>query len=134
MIIIDTSAMIEFLNRTGTPADRTVEQLIAANVEVALSEITLTEILQGIKDDREHQEVKQSLLAFPCLSLQGTDSYVAAADLYRACRKKGFTVRSTVDLLIARTALDHGAQLLHNDRDFGPLVEVCGLKIYPLLP
>ncbi|HOF05774.1 MAG TPA: PIN domain nuclease [Syntrophales bacterium] len=134
MIIIDTSAMIEFINRTGTSVDRTVEQLVTLNAEVALAQVTLTEILQGIKDERDYLEVKTSLLAFPCLTLPGTKSYVAAAELYRACRKKGLTVRSTVDLLIAQTALETNAQLLHNDRDFDAIACVCGLKIYPLLP
>ncbi len=134
MILIDTSAMIEFLNRTGAPADRTIAHLISTNTEVALSEITLTEILQGIKNDREYREVKASLLSFPCLSLKGRQSYLAAAELFRTCRKKGFTIRSTIDLLIAQTALEHGARLVHHDRDFNRIAGICGLKIYPLLP
>lgn len=134
MILIDTSAMIEFLNKTGTQADRSVEQLITSNADVALAQITLTEILQGIKDDKEHQEVKASLLAFPCLSLKGMESYLAAAELYRSCRKRGFTIRSTVDLLIAQTAMEYNAQLLHNDRDFDAITTFCDLQIYPLLP
>jgi len=125
--------MIEFLNRTGSLVDRTVEHLITNNADVALAQITLTEILQGIKDDREHAEAKASLLAFPCLSLKGMESYLAAADLYRACRKKGLTIRSTVDLLIGQTAVENNAQLLHVDRDFDAIASVCGLKIYPLL-
>jgi predicted nucleic acid-binding protein len=134
LILIDTSAMIEFLNKTGTQADRSVEQLITSNADVALAQITLTEILQGIKDDKEHQEVKASLLAFPCLFLKGMESYLAAAELYRSCRKRGFTIRSTVDLLIAQTAMEYNAQLLHNDRDFDAIATVCDLQIYPLLP
>jgi predicted nucleic acid-binding protein len=126
--------MIEFLNNTGTSVDRSVEQLITSYADVALAQITLTEILQGIKDDREHRDVKASLLAFPCLVLKGTESYLAAAELYRACRKKGYTIRSTVDLLIAQTAIEHSTQLLHNDRDFDAIAGICGLKIYPLLP
>lgn len=81
MILIDTSAMIEFLNRTGSQTDRTVQHLITINAKVALADITLTEILQGIRDDREYQEVKASLLAFPCLSLKGKESYLNAATL-----------------------------------------------------
>lgn len=134
MILIDTSALIEFLNCTGTPADRTVAHAIEAETDIGLSGITLTEVLQGIKGDREHEQVKASLLAFPTFSLKGRESYVAAAGLYRLCRRKGLTIRSTVDLLIAQTALENDAHLLHSDRDFGALAEVCGLKIQPLLP
>jgi hypothetical protein len=133
VILIDTSALIEFLNRTGSPADVTLERLISDNAQVALADIVLTEVLQGIRDDREHRAIQVSLSAFPCLSLSSRQSYLAAADLYRACRKRGFTVRRTVDLLIAQTALEHDAELLHNDRDFDVLAEVCGLKIHPLM-
>ena len=131
MILIDTSAMIEFLNKTGSSVDRAVEQLIMSNADVVLARITLTEILQGIRNDREHEAVKASLLAFPCLGLGSTESYLAAAEYYRACRKKGITVRSTVDLLIAQTAIEHDARILHNDRDFDAIAGVCGLKIHP---
>jgi len=134
VILIDTSVLIEFLNRTGSPADVTLERLISDNAELALADIVLTEVLQGIRDDREHRAMQASLLAFPCLSLNSRQSYLAAADLYRACRKRGFTVRRTIDLLIAQTALEHDARLLHNDRDFDVLAEVCGLKIHPLMP
>lgn len=60
MILIDASAFIEFLNRTGSRADNLIEQLIRNNDEIALADITLTEILQGIKNDREYRDVKAS--------------------------------------------------------------------------
>lgn len=129
MIIIDASAFIEFLNRTGSRADTMIEQLIRNNDDVALADITLTEILQGIRDDKEYQQVKSSLLTFPILSLKSAESYVSAAELYRKCRKKGLTVRSTVDLLIAQIAMEYQASLLHNDRDFDAIAQVCDLRI-----
>ncbi|MGD0845440.1 MAG: PIN domain nuclease [Geobacteraceae bacterium] len=118
MILIDASAFIEFLNRTGSREDTLIEQLIRNDEDIVLADITLTEILQGIKTDREYRDVKASLLTFPLLSLNSAESYIAAAELYRKCRKKGLTVRSTVDLLIAQIAIEHRTALLHNDRDF----------------
>lgn len=132
MVLIDTSALIEFLNRTASPASRAVERLISANADVALAAISITEILQGIRIDQEYRQVKKALLSFPLLSLQGTESYVAAAELYRACRKKGLTIRGTIDLLIAQTAIENHAGLLHNDRDFDALARISGLKIQPV--
>lgn len=132
MILIDASAFIEFLNRTGSRADNLIEQLIRNNDEIALADITLTKILQGIKNDREYRDVKASLLAFPILSLKSMESYVSAAELHRKCRKKGLTIRSTVDLLIAQIALEHRASLLHNDRDFDAIAQVCDLPVQPL--
>lgn len=130
MILIDASAFIEFLNRTGSRADTLIERLISNNDDIALADITLTEILQGIKTDREYRDVKASLLTFPILSLKSAESYIAAAELYRKYRKKGLTVRSTVDLLVAQIALEHRAALLHNDRDFDALAQVCDIRIY----
>jgi len=130
LILIDASAFIEFLNRTGSREDTLIEQLIRNDEDIALADITLTEILQGIKTDREYRDVKASLLTFPLLSLDSAESYIAAAELYRKCRKKGLTIRSTVDLLIAQIALEHRTALLHNDRDFDALAQVCEMEIY----
>jgi predicted nucleic acid-binding protein len=130
LILIDASAFIEFLNRTGNREDTLIEQLIINNEDIVIADISLTEILQGIKSDREYHEVKASLLTFPLLSLKSPDSYIAAADLYRKCRKRGLTIRSTVDLLIAQLAIEYGAPLLHNDRDFEAIAQVCDIRIY----
>jgi len=132
LILIDTSAFIDFLNKTGSPFDREIESLISNNEDTAIADIVLTEVLQGIKDDKDYREVKKSLLAFPLYSLKSFDSFVAAADLYRKCRKKGHTIRNTVDLLIAQIALENNLILLHNDKDFDTLADICNLKIYRL--
>jgi len=129
LILIDTSAFIEFLNHTGSPFDKELEHLITNEEDLAIADVTITEILQGIKDDKEFNEIKKSLLAFPVYSFKGVDSYIAAAELYRKCRKKGLTVRSTIDLLIAQIALEHNLILLHNDDDFESIAKVCSLKI-----
>jgi predicted nucleic acid-binding protein len=130
LILIDASAFIEFLNRSGSREDTLIEQLISNDEDIALADITLTELLQGIKTDREYREVKAALLTFPLFSLKSPESYIAAAELYRDCRKKGLTVRSTVDLLITQIALEHRMALLHNDRDFDALAQVCDIKFY----
>jgi predicted nucleic acid-binding protein len=130
MILLDTSALIEFLNRTGSPADTAIETLISNNADVAIAEIVLTEVLQGIKNESEYREVLASLLTIPILSLKDHGSYIKAADLYRTCRTKGLTIRSTIDLLIAQTAIEHNTELLHNDRDFDAIASVSSLKLY----
>ena len=130
MILLDTSALIEFLNRTGSPWDTTVETLITSDADVAIADITLTEVLQGIRSERDYREVRASLMTFPILSLKDHDSYIKAADLYRKCRTKGLTIRSTVDLLIARIAIENNAELLHHDRDFEAISSFSSLRIY----
>jgi predicted nucleic acid-binding protein len=130
LILIDTSAFIEFLNHTISPFDKELEHLISNEEDLALADITITEILQGIKDGKEFNEIKKSLMAFPIYSLKGVDSYIAAAELYRKCRKNGFTIRSTIDLLISQIALENNLILLHNDIDFNTIAGISGLKLY----
>lgn len=130
MILIDTSALIEFLNHTSSPFDKEITSLIENDDDVCLADIVVTEVLQGIKNEKEYSEIKDSILSFPIFSLKGIESYINAAELYRKCRKKGFTVRSTVDLLIAQIALENDLTLLHNDNDFLKIAKVSGLKIY----
>ena len=130
MILLDTSALIEFLNRTGSPWDTTVETLLTSDADVAIADITLTEVLQGIRSERDYRDVRASLMTFPILSLKDHDSYIKAADLYRKCRTKGLTIRSTVDLLIARIAIENNVELLHKDRDFEAIASVSTLKLF----
>jgi predicted nucleic acid-binding protein len=130
LILIDSSAFIEFLNRTGSTTAQVVERLIHDDAECAIADLVLTELLQGIKSDKEFRTVRDALLAFPILSLKGAESCVRAAELYRTCRTKGLTIRSTIDLFIAQIALENDAVLLHNDRDFEAIASVSTLKIY----
>ena len=130
MILLDTSALIEFLNRTGSRFDKSVEVLIANDTDIAIAEITLTEVLQGIRSERDYREVKASLMTLPTISLKDHDSYIKAADLYRKCRTKGLTIRSTIDVIIAQTAIENNAELLYNDRDFEAIASVSSLKLY----
>jgi predicted nucleic acid-binding protein len=132
LILIDTSAFIEFLNKTGSPFDKEIEYLISNDEDLAIADITITEILQGIKEDKEFNEIKKSLMAFPVCSLKGVDSFIAAAELFRKCRKKGLTVRSTVDLLIAQIVLENNLILLHNDNDFENIARLNGIKVYKI--
>ena len=129
MILIDSSAFIEFLNRTGTPVALAVERLIRDDADCAITDLVLTEILQGIKNDIEFRMVRDALLAFPILPINSPDSFVQAAEIYRNCRKNGLTVRSTIDLLIAQIALENDAVLLHNNRDFEAIASVSKLKL-----
>ena len=120
------------MNKTGSPFDRKIESLISEDKETAIADIVVTEVLQGIKNDKDYAEIKKSLLSFPVYSLKGVDSFIAAADLYRKCRKKGLTIRNTIDLLIAQIAIENNMILLHNDNDFNNIANLSGLRIYKL--
>jgi predicted nucleic acid-binding protein len=70
------------------------------------------------------------LRAHPILRPRGLETFETAANLYRTARRRGFTVRRSVDCLIAATCLESDAEIYHNDRDFDALARVSGLAVY----
>lgn len=106
-----------------------LHRLIEDDEDIAITGIILTEILQGVKDDREYHAIKERLLMFPCIEPKGPDTYFHSARIYRACRDQGKTVRKTVDLIIAAICLENNLILLHRDRDFEHIADCTGLKI-----
>ncbi|HEY7962326.1 MAG TPA: PIN domain nuclease [Solirubrobacteraceae bacterium] len=130
MIVVDTSVWIDVLNeRSTSQADRCVE-LIEGGEPIALTDIVVTEILQGFRSEREARLVERHLRAFPILRLDGLDDFVLAADLYRMARRAGVTIRKTLDCLIAAPCVRTGAPLLHADTDFDRLAKCTPLRLY----
>ena len=128
--MVDTSVWIEFFKGTGSSFDQHLAELIRVDAPIALTEVIYCEVLQGIRDDSVHARVREILQAFPVLLLDGPRSADRAVALYRASRRRGLTIRSTVDCLIAAVCLDAGAELFHHDRDFDVLAKVADLKLY----
>lgn len=129
MIVVDTSAWIELLRKSGNAVHRTLRKLIADDAPLAVTEIVVLELLAGARLDREHDELRDRVLAFPVLPLKGLDGYETAADLYRTCRRAGETLRSPVDCLVAVPAIEAGATVLAADRDFEILARHTPLRL-----
>ena len=128
MTLVDTSVWIDFFSGRNPPHVTTLEQFILESDDLALCGIIMTEILQGIADDKSHRHVQRYL--DPLIMLPMPQSvFIKAADIYRKLRKKGITIRKTNDCIIAATALEHRCQLLHNDKDFTPIANHFPLKI-----
>ena len=120
MILVDTSVWIDFFAGRQLPHVASLEQSILDSQDLAICGIILTEILQGIPDDSAYRCVREYLTPLVMLPMP-EDVFVRAADIYRALRKKGITVRKSNDCIIAATALEHHCKLLHNDKDFIPI-------------
>lgn len=131
MIIVDTSVWIDFLRGADTPQAEVCAGLIADGQPVALTDVILTEILQGLASDDEARLVAKHLLDFPVLRLEGLEDFSLAASIYRASRRAGLIVRNTLDCLIAAPCIRTGAPLLHNDADFDRLASCTPLQIWP---
>jgi predicted nucleic acid-binding protein len=130
VIVVDTSVWIDVLNDSHTPQSERCVELIEAGEPVALTDIVLTEILQGLRSDREAGLVERHLRAFPILRLDGIDDFILAADLYRRARRAGVTIRKMLDCLVAAPCVRTGAPLLHADSDFDLLASCTTLRIY----
>jgi predicted nucleic acid-binding protein len=130
VIVVDTSVWIDVLNGRPTPAADIAVELIEGGEPVALTDVILTEVLQGLRTDDEAAEVERALRAFPVLRLERLDDFVLAAELYRTARRAGVTIRKTLDCLIAAPCVRAGAPLLHADADFDRLATCTDLRIY----
>ena len=130
MIVVDTSVWIDILNDVPSTGARRCADLIGGGEPVALTDVILTEILQGLRSEREARLVERHLRAFPILRLEGLDDFILAADLYRRARRAGLTIRRSLDCLIAAPCVRTGAPLLHADADFDRLASCTPLRIW----
>ncbi|MCX5855658.1 MAG: PIN domain nuclease [Deltaproteobacteria bacterium] len=130
MILIDSSVWIPFFNAQNNPRVEAMMTLIRDDEDVCLSFHILMEILQGFRVDKDYQQVLGCLLMFPIVDMGGMSSYIAAAQIYRQCRKKGITIRKGMDCIIAQTAVENKLILLHDDADFDRIASVIPLQLY----
>jgi len=126
---VDTSVWVDFLRGEDSSQRRVLHRLIEDEADISITEIIFTEILQGIKNDREFQAIKDYLLEFPIYRPKGIETYLHAARIYRDCRKKGKTVRRTVDCIIAAICIENDLTLLHKDSDFDLIQAYTGLQV-----
>ncbi len=127
MILVDTSAWIEFLRATGSTAHRSVRELLDDGAELKTTEVVVMEVLAGGRDDEHLESLGRLLSRCELVPVEGLRDYEQAASLYRRCRRAGVTVRSLTDCLIAAVALRADLVVLHSDRDFDALARHVGL-------
>jgi predicted nucleic acid-binding protein len=128
MVIVDTTVWIDYLgNVTNRQTNWLIREL--GRQPLGLTDIVLCEVLQGIRSDAAFAGVRHDLEKFHILNTGGSALAVAAAQNYRRLRQAGYTVRSTIDCLIATFCLEAGHALLHRDRDFDPFEKYLGLRV-----
>jgi predicted nucleic acid-binding protein len=117
--LIDSSAWVEFLRRTGSRANVEVRELLQQRPgDVAVTEPVVMELLAGATSDRAFEQIDKLSRGIRLLSVDASVDYRDAAIAYRAVRRGGHTVRKTMDCLIAVVAMRAGATLVHRDHDF----------------
>jgi predicted nucleic acid-binding protein len=128
MILVDSSVWIDHLNDAATQAVRRLRELIPVR-PLLVGDLILCEVLQGLRSEREARLVERVLRRFATVSLLDVDLAVKAAANYRSLRAKGITIRKTVVLIIGTFCIERGHVLLHDDRDFEPMVRFLGLQV-----
>lgn len=128
MILVDTSAWIEFLRDTGSEVCIAVDQLLDA--DLAICDAVSMEVLAGARNERHLIQLRGLLARSTMLPTSPVD-YDDAASMYRACRANGETVRKLIDCLIGAVAVRAGAEVLHADVDFAALARHTDLRIHP---
>ena len=127
MPLIDTSAWIEYLRKTGS--DTNVEMRNVLTRRHHICDAVTMEILSGARDDVNAQNLKRLLSRATVIETKPID-YQNAASIYRACRQVGITVRTQIDCLIAAIAIRTGTPLLHQDSDFTAIAQITKLKMH----
>jgi len=130
VIVVDTTVWIDFFGAKGTPFDLHLTRLIEQGESLGLTDLVFCEVLQGIRDEMDFVRLRGILQSYPILRMRGLHLFEHAAGIYRDCRRRGFTIRKTIDCLIAATCLENDAELYHNDRDFDAIARVRDLKIH----
>lgn len=128
MILVDSSVWIDYFNGNKTSQTNWLDSSLG-NTPIIIGDLILTEVLQGFQSDKDFKTASDLLLHIPFMPMVGYDIALKSATYYRLLRKKGITVRKTIDVLIGTFCIHYQLPLLHDDRDFDPMVKLLGLKI-----
>jgi len=127
VIVVDTTVWADWFNgRDSLEVDRLDQAL--SRQDAGLVPLILTEVLQGIRSDRDFERARALLVRLPVLSLD-LEGHAAAARLFRRLRSKGITVRGAIDCIIAQTCIAAGVELLSADLDFAPIARHTTLRL-----
>jgi predicted nucleic acid-binding protein len=129
MILIDSSIWIDWLSTRDTPGTQKLDALLDTPITLFICDRILQEVLQGVRDDPRAREINKQLDVFECLDTGGVELARTSAELFRGFRKKGVTVRGSIDVLIAALCIEHKLSLLHNDRDFDVIAKHSALRV-----
>jgi predicted nucleic acid-binding protein len=128
VVIIDSTVWVDYFNGQHNPETDWLDARLDQE-RLGLTTIILTEVLQGIRDERRAADAQKALLELEVFEAASADLAVDAARNYRTLRGRGKTVRKTIDVLIATFCLREGHSLLHRDRDFDPFEDLLGLSV-----
>jgi len=128
MWIVDSSVWIDYFGGRLTPQADLLHAALGQQA-IGVGDIILCEVLQGYGRQQDFDAARQALLQFPVYIIGGIDIALKSAENYRLLRRRGITVRKTIDCLIATFVIERGFSLLHSDRDFDAFEDHLGLHV-----
>ncbi len=129
MILVDTSAWVEYDRATGSPVDQRLTALIASDGPLNVTEPVVMEVLAGARNDEREGDLRRLLQRFDLLHFDAATDFDAAARIYRRCRRAGITPRGMIDCMIAGVAWRRGAALLAQDADLARVARMVGIDL-----
>lgn len=126
MILVDTSAWVDFFNNVETPLTDLVARA-ARTGRIVVGDLVYVEVLQGIRDDKRFDAIGRALSRYRMVSLSELPHATMAAANYRLLRKRGITIRGTIDVIIATWCIANDVPIIHNDRDMAVMERELGL-------
>ncbi len=128
MILVDSTVWVDYF--AGAPTSQTdyLDKLLG-DQPLVVGDVILREVLQGFRSDHDFDEARKALLKFDLVPIVSLSRAIQSAQNYRLLRKKGITVRKTINCLIATYCIDTQTDLLHADRDFDPFEQHLGLGV-----
>ena len=130
MIMVDSSVWIDYFNGISTDASDCLDAALGRQ-NLITGDLILAEVLQGFRSEKDFNKAKSLLTSLDVHNLLSQELAIKSAANFRYLRKRGITVRKTIDVMIATYCLEHDITLLHGDRDFLPFSEHLGLQTLP---
>jgi predicted nucleic acid-binding protein len=127
LILVDSSVWVDFFSSSPGRAGSELRRMIEESEPFALTGVVVAEVLQGLT--RDSGQIEQFLAQWDLLEPRGFETYREAASIYRTARAKGISL-TTIDTLIAATALEQGASVFTLDRDFLGIARITRLTLY----
>jgi len=122
LIFVDSSVWVDYFNGRNSAETDCLDKLLGKE-PIGIGDLVLIEVLQGFKQDRDYNTARELLTSLAVFTLGGQEIAIKSADNFRLLRKRGITVRKTIDVLIATFCIERKLALLHSDKDFKPFHE-----------
>ena len=127
MVVVDTSIWIDYLRGANYKKMERLEEILDSD-RIIIGDLIITELMQGFRNKKDLSKIELLIDSLEYKDMLGKNIALKSAKNYRELRKKGFTVRKTIDVMIGTFCIENKYEILHNDRDFEPMTKILGLR------